>query len=199
MTCPLEWQQACRNLDIACHKCRAEIGEGELAYLPLAGSPSIKSHPAYKKPPPPPRKQLSTASQQINTASQQINTASKIGRATERRVLRNLGARATVASGAIFGDGDGSIVIDGETWRIEHKTRVARRNTLGPTEDEWATAQAQGCRLFITTHNNRSVVTMDIEDFKSLAVLPPEFTEGVNEEAGGPTHSSDAEVAGQLE
>jgi hypothetical protein len=192
MICPLEWQQACRNLDIACHKCRAEIGEGELAYLPLAGSPSIKSHPAYEKPPLPPRKQT-------NTASQQNNTASKIGRATERRVLRNLGARATVASGAIFGDGDGSLVIDGETWRIEHKTRVARRNTLGPTEDEWATAQAQGCRLFITTHNNRSVVTMDIEDFKSLAVLPPEFTEGVNEEAGGPAHSSDAEVAGQLE
>ena len=189
MTCPLEWQQACRNLDIACHRCRAEIGEGELAYLPLAGSPSIKSHPAYKKPPPPSRKRLSAASQQINTAS-------KIGRVTEKRVLRNLGARATVASGAIFGDGDGSIVIDGETWRIEHKTRVARRNTLGPTEDEWATAQAQGCRLFITTHNNRSVVTMDIEDFKSLAVLPPEFTEGVNEEAGGPAHSSDAEVAG---
>jgi hypothetical protein len=185
MTCPLEWQQACRNLDIACHKCRAMIGEGELAYLPLAGSPSIKSHPVYEKPPPPPRKQT--------------NTASKIGRVTERRVLRDLGARATVASGAIFGDGDGSIVIDGETWRIEHKTRVARRNTLGPTEDEWATAQAQGCRLFITTHNNRSVVTMDIKDFKSLAVLPPEFTEGVNEEAGGPAHSSDAEVAGQLE
>jgi hypothetical protein len=192
MTCPLEWQQACRNLDIACHKCRAEIGEGELAYLPLAGSPSIKSHPAYEKPPPPPRKQLSTASQHTNTAS-------KIGRATERRVLRDLGARATVASGAIFGDGDGSLVIDGETWRIEHKTRVARRNTLGPTEDEWATAQAQGCRLFITTHNNRSVVTMDIEDFKSLAVLPPEFTEGVNEEVGGPAHSSDAKVTRQLE
>jgi hypothetical protein len=192
MTCPLEWQQACRNLDIACHRCRAEIGEGELAYLPLAGSPSIKSHPAYEKPPPPPRKQS-------NTASQQNNTASKIGRVTERRVLRNLGARATVASGAIFGDGDGSIVIDGETWRIEHKTRVARRNTLGPTEDEWATAQAQGCRLFITTHGDRSVVTMDIEDFKSLAVLPPEFTEGVSEEAGGPAHSSDAEVTGQLE
>jgi hypothetical protein len=192
MTCPLEWQQACRNLDIACHRCRAEIGEGELAYLPLAGSPSIKSHPAYEKPPPPPRKQS-------NTASQQINAASKIGRVTERRVLRNLGARATVASGAIFGDGDGSIVIDGETWRIEHKTRVARRNTLGPTEDEWATAQAQGCRLFITTHGDRSVVTMDIEDFKSLAVLPPEFTEGVSEEAGGPAHSSDAEVTGQLE
>jgi hypothetical protein len=192
MTCPLEWQQACRNLDIACHRCRAEIGEGELAYLPLAGSPSIKSHPAYEKPPPPPRKQT-------NTASQQNNTASKIGRVTERRVLRNLGARATVASGAIFGDGDGSIVIDGETWRIEHKTRVARRNTLGPTEDEWATAQAQGCRLFITTHGDRSVVTMDIEDFKSLAVLPPEFTEGVSEEAGGPAHSSDAEVTGQLE
>ena len=185
MTCPLEWQQACRNLDIACHKCRAEIGEGELAYLPLAGSPSIKSHPAYEKPPPPRRKQS--------------NTASKIGRVTEKRVLRNLGARATVASGAIFGDGDGSIVIDGETWRIEHKTRVARRNTLGPTEDEWATAQAQGCRLFITTHGDRSVVTMDIEDFKSLAVLPPEFTEGVSEEAGGPAHSSDAEVTGQLE
>jgi hypothetical protein len=199
MTCPLKWQQACRNLDIACHKCRAEIGEGELAYLPLAGSPSIKSHPAYEKPPPPPRKQSNTASQQSNTASQQTNTASKIGRATERRVLRNLGARTTVASGAIFGDGDGSIVIDGETWRIEHKTRVARRNTLGPTEDEWATAQAQGCRLFITTHNNRSVVTMDITDLKSLVVLPPEFTEGVNEEVGGPAHSSDAEVAGQLE
>jgi hypothetical protein len=69
MTCPLKWQQACRNLDIACHKCRAEIGEGELAYLPLAGSPSIKSHPAYEKPPPPSRKRLSTASQQTNTAS----------------------------------------------------------------------------------------------------------------------------------
>jgi hypothetical protein len=123
--------------------------EGTLYYTPLPGGPRI---PKVKK---------------VKNIVASRN--SKLGRKMEKKVITSMGGILTEASGSVHpGDLDGWITIKDTKYKIEHKTRIVNRNTMGPTPAEWGTMEANGGTLFLTTHEGRTVVTMDIDTFREL-------------------------------
>jgi hypothetical protein len=84
-------------------------------------------------------------------------------------VIQSIGGAITEGSGAIHpSDLDGWIKIGDNEYKIEHKTRIANRNVLGPTTQEWETMKKGGGSIFLTTHGDRTVVTIDIETYKEI-------------------------------
>jgi hypothetical protein len=139
MPCQPEYYTWCRNQDIFCHKCLCLS-----YYRPLPGGPHIPKDKTSAK-------------------------NNRIGHRTERAVIQSIGGAITEGSGAIHpSDLDGWIKIGDNEYKIEHKTRIANRNVLGPTTQEWETMKKGGGSIFLTTHGDRTVVTIDIETFKEM-------------------------------
>jgi len=102
--------------------------------------------------------------EQRRRTQQSIN--SRTGRRSERRSLSSIGAKSTPGSGAVLGDGDGHIMINGTLHYIEHKNRT--KGTPGPTSGEWSKAVTQGADIFIVVSPAGTLVTVPIELFREL-------------------------------
>lgn len=137
-----------------CHLCTAGTGRERFYYKALANQPP---HPYLA---------------QTASASKQAASNRREGLRTERKVLGSIdNTRFTANSGARHGDGDAITYVPEMRLHTEHKTRIANRNRLGPTTQEWDKAQARGIDVFITTSDQGSIVTMTLETYQQLIQL----------------------------
>lgn len=176
--CPEEFRENCTFKSIKCQDCRACIGENpNLHYSPIIKSPGLafKDHPSYKQAEQA-RKDAKVAAKRERQSTPAFKTAqrnTRQGRKIEKQVLKQVEAKSTAGSGAVFGDGDGYLGLPGgHRLYIEHKARLANKHTLGPTAAEWEKGRQQGCEVFLTTSDvHGTVVTMSQKTFNELMEL----------------------------
>ncbi len=176
--CPEEFRENCTFKSVKCSSCRACDGNNAtLHYAPITNSADLayKEHPSFKQAKQA-KKDAAVTAKREQRSKQSFKDAqrnSRQGRKVEKKVLKQLDARSTVGSGAVFGDGDGYLGLPGgHRLYIEHKARLANRNTLGPTSDEWEKGRQQGCEVFLTTSDTHgTVVTMSQKTFNELMEL----------------------------
>lgn len=168
--CPEVWALNCLNYEVMCHECSACDPTNEtLYYRNISKSFPLSKHPEYLVYKSAARDARRKENKEKKEANKQYSKNSKQGRKTELKTLAQLGATPTKASGKLLGDGDGFIETPYGKYYIEHKTRIAPRNELGPTSAEWVKGKAQGCQIFITTSEHYgAVVTLPLEIFKQL-------------------------------
>lgn len=164
--CPEQWANNCANYEMSCCECTAahETNEG-FYYRPIEKHLPKNKHPEHL------RQKASLKQERRNQkkAAKPKTNYTRQGLSTELKTLSKLSATPTKASGRLMGDGDGYIETSYGKYYIEHKTRIAQRNELGPISAEWVKAKAQGCSIFITTSEHYgSIVTLSLETFKQL-------------------------------
>jgi len=174
--CPEEFKLNCKNQDIKCSRCSAESESTILHYTPILEDKdlTIQKHPAFilaKKEKQ--QSQLEAKKEKQSTSTfKRAQKNVKQGNSIEKKVLKKISASFTTGSGRVFGDGDGYITLEnGNRIYIEHKARLAGRNTLGPTKAEWEKAQQQNAEIFIVTNEDNSIVTMSLETLKEILGL----------------------------
>lgn len=173
--CPVEFRNNCTFQTVKCFTCKAFNSEhGSLHYREILRDPDLqfKKHPCFqaeklqKKNQQKEAEQARRQSQSFKTAQQNVRT----GRKVEQKVLAQSNAQSTKGSGAVYGDGDGFLTLPGgNRVYIEHKARIANRQTLGPTQAEWDKAKQQGVEIFmVTSETNGTLVTMSQQTFNAL-------------------------------
>lgn len=167
--CPEPYSTNCRWLGIKCKECSASR-EGEelrLLYQPISKLYPFSSHPKEVE-----RKRLERQSRARLAIERKSSNSYKKGkknyikgRADEARVIKDLGAKSTVASGAVCGDGDGVLKIGDINLSIEHKSRIGSKGKLSVTTAEWEKGKRQGIDVFIISSDEQRVVIMDYQVF----------------------------------
>lgn len=176
--CPEEFRQNCVYQDVKCSACKGfDSTNSVLHYRPVIKDEelSFKKHPATLETTAQKNKEKKEA-KKTHRASASFKTAQKNvrqGRKIEAKVLAKSNASLTKGSGAVYGDGDGFITLPGDTkLYIEHKARLAGKNVLGPTKDEWLKAATQGVNIFMTTSSEMgTIVTMTQQTLNELLSL----------------------------
>ena len=166
MLCPVE--DICKNKDVKCDLCivtnkdLANLKLTKLNFKELYYEPIIKGK-QYEK------KVIIKIFKELYKHALKDNYTKKALK-TEKKVIKNLGGKSTVNSGAKFGDGDGYIEINDCRYYIEHKTRFNNRNLFGLTKAEYQKAKSQNQDIFIVTDNNtnKSIVSMDLKTFTDI-------------------------------
>ena len=135
--CPDDFANNCANYEIQCHNCLANCSGVRLQYQPIGSHPNYgyRKHPAYAKP-------IKEKVERVR--DEKAAFYNRKGRQIEKKVIKEMGAKSTMMSGATNGDGDGTILIGGFKHRISHKFRFSMRNCLGPTSSEWEEGIKQG-------------------------------------------------------
>lgn len=120
LRCPEEFAFNCKNLDILCHKCKANNRGSKIYYKPIINLE--QEHPSSKK--------------DIKRVK-----AGKVfqrkGREDELRLIKELGLKKTINSGSYNNNGDA--LIDLTNWkniRIEIKIRYSENNIYNPNIQE---------------------------------------------------------------
>lgn len=153
MSCIEKFKENCKNLDVKCHECKANLNtsSSKFYYVPLCKNKGLtkKDFELILKP------------------NKSTKNYSRLGRKIESKVIKNIGGKLTANSGATFGDGDGYLTINDRRYYIEHKTRFNGKSLYGLSKAEMTKAIAQGNELFIVTdnQNGNSYISMNINTF----------------------------------
>jgi hypothetical protein len=180
--CPEPYRSNCRWLDIQCSRCRAGEGNDSFFYRPITTLYPSKNHPFYIE-----EKLEEDLARKEARELRKASSSYKRGKSNyregikgERKSLKDIGARSTIGSGAVCGDGDGVLVIGGESFSIEHKSRLGATNKLSVTKQEWEKGKRQGIDLFLISSNEQRIVLMDYEVFIRLRNLALDGKEGID-------------------
>lgn len=173
--CPIEFRLNCASYEVKCFECGGCTNEGNLKYIPIKRTEelSTKKHPylLYKKKA---KKDADRKAKSDNKAnptfrakSKQVKDALK----SEKKLLKSMGAKATVGSGRVFNDADGYLTVDGTKYYIEVKTRYSENASMFPTSAEYKKALDQGAKLFMVESAKGNTVTMSKQTFMELIGL----------------------------
>lgn len=175
-TCTL--QEQCQNCPNRCDSCLAYFESEEnvlslelpLLYVPVGGGPKI--HPLKA------RRKADKARRQREAGEHRRSASVKKRRQQNARALHNekqtrtAFARATVRSGAAFGDGDSRLVkVSGEELRvgIDDKFHSRATKTVSLNTDEIDKARRQNCIVVVTLANGRKFAVAEFDYFISAA------------------------------
>jgi hypothetical protein len=169
LICPSPYDTNCRWLDIKCSSCKViNRSSKALHYSPL--SRLLPKHPllmAEEKDKKEARKLLAKE-KKSSSASIKGRTNNRLGKKAERVAMKDIGAKATIASGSVCGDGDAYISAGDLKLQIEHKLRISSKGRLGITKEEWDKGKRQGIDLFVISSEDQRIVIMSDELFKTL-------------------------------
>ncbi len=176
MQCSFSFAENCQLKDIQCKVCKCFDPDQPLLYKPIAKQDALayKKHPVYIEEQQLQKHKLAEAKRerQASASFKNAQNNNRQGRRIEEQVLKKLKATSTVASGAVYGDADGYILIAGHRYYIEHKARLNNKNTLGPRLPEWQKAREQGASIFmVTSQEQGTLVTMSQATFNELIEL----------------------------
>lgn len=169
--CPEPFRLNCASYEVKCAECGGCTGEGNLEYIPLDRSLPKKNHPyllhqkKVKKDAARKKKLDNKANPTFRAKSKQVKDALR----SEKKLLKSMGAKATVGSGRVFGDSDGYIETTNGKYYIEIKKRFNGKNILAPTKEEYLKGIDQGASIFIIESEELgSIVSLKLETFKEI-------------------------------
>lgn len=168
--CPAQYQINCQNWNKQCESCMAfDETQKEFLYKPI--NQSLK-HPLFLEQKEE-RKQRRRQQLKENQQSQIVRN-SKRGRKVEKQIIKHLkkeeavDCRSAALSGALFQDGDASVVINNMEYSAEIKSRT-NTNLFGPSKKEWQKAISQNVDLFIThSEEYGSFISMPLDIFLQI-------------------------------
>ena len=173
--CPINFRLNCASYEVKCFKCGGFTSENNLEYLPIVKTKelSTKKHPylIHKNNI---KKNIARQIKSDNKNNPTFRIKSKQvkdGLRSEKKLLKSIGAKATIGSGRIFNDSDGWLDIDGIKYYIEIKTRYSENASMFPSSSEWNKAVNQGAKLFMVESAKGNTVTMTKETFIELLGL----------------------------
>jgi len=143
--CPDEYFNDCKNAYLQCKHCSAGEGGNTLKYQPVKGN--YRDHPAFKNKKKIEQKQKKQKKQKAKSNSQRTKKALK----EEKQVASKI-VKETLKSGAIFGDGDYSI-LEGQI-QADHKYKSTQKG-FSVTSAEYNKGKTQGTNCWVITNKDK--------------------------------------------
>jgi hypothetical protein len=154
--CPLINKLNCSNNNISCHKCRGETEDSSdpLLYKPI--NPSIPIHPTIALI----KQEKKDKREVVKKSKQPKRDILRNSQKVERDLINKVGGIPTVCSGRLNGDGDGILIVNGNTYTLEVKVR----KSLSISQEERKKADI----FLISSSNYGDMAVMSISTLSKL-------------------------------